>query len=662
MKRMSNKLSIIQFTVLVTGILSLFSVILVCQSLYSKSVELDLANDDQHLAQILQKLESIAHEHAIERGLTEGFLNNPSPQNRQRVEQQRRIADQTVIRLEQQLRGYETHFPIVTAKIDVLRQHIDKKSVLRKSVDNVRGDDAFQYYSQLNKMALDIAKSITFSIQHKGLVPYVTSAILLAEYKEVLGKRRGTINGILSRQSQSLVDERTLSEYQTSLNVITQYLSTELSDIDSEEYQRHTSNDISVSIDKTVKSLMTYSSMDYSQLPSAEKWFSDASQQIASFRQLLDKRWIAVNKTSQRISAEIQSLLWEMVLISALLIGFVLCLNVSLIRNLRNEIGQLKQSMRQLEKGDLTVDVRLASNNELATISSAVHNMTNAFKTVLSSLHQSVTSGVSLRDTMSNATKELLSDSNKTQQMATNITTAIEQMSYTSNEIARAASNTLQASGKLTTNANLLIENSEISKASLHKLTSELADVEQSAGKMEIQIDSMTTILDTISKVAEQTNLLALNAAIEAARAGQHGRGFAVVADEIRGLANSSRCSADEITTLLSELQMVGGEVIEAVKKNSQLSQTTSKDFDKLVVVSSDVYAYSKEVGDLATGVATSAEEQSSVSNAIASDTKSVLDFANNGVATSKHLEQIFDGIKVNTDILEETMQGYRFQ
>lgn len=662
MKRMTNKLSIIQFTVLVTGVLSLFSVILVCQNLYKKSVELELSYNDAYLSHILQNLESIAHEHAIERGLTAGYLNNPSPQTKLRVDQQRLISDQTLIKLKQLLGDYTQSFPVVNSKIDILLTHLDKKSMLRRSVDNLTGEEAFEYFSQLNKIAIDIAKSITFSIEHKTLVPFATSAILIAEYKEVLGKRRGTINAILSKRSASSLDIRALADYQASLNVIAQFLRTEFSDDDKQDFQRLVSGQVSINIDTAVQSLMSASSPNYSQLPLAEEWFAEASQQIASYRQLLDKRWVAVNKTSQEISSTIQSQLWEMIFISSILISFVLWLNVSLIKNLRREMGQLRRSLGQLEKGDLTVDVRLTSNNELANISSAVHNMTAAFKTVLSSLHQSVNSGANLRDTLSNATKELLSDSNKTQQMATNITTAIEQMSFTSNEISRAASTTLQASGKLTSSANLLTKNSENSKASLYKLTSELANVELLAEKMEKQMNSMTTILDTISKVAEQTNLLALNAAIEAARAGAHGRGFAVVADEIRGLANHSRNSADQINILLSQLHTVGEEVIDAVKENSLLSQVTSADFDKLVAVSADVYTFSQEVSELATGVATAAEEQSTVSNAVASDTKSVLDCANNGVATSKNLEQIFDGIKDNTDILEETMRGYRFQ
>lgn len=132
---------------------------------------------------------------------------------------------------------------------------------------------------------------------------------------------------------------------------------------------------------------------------------------------------------------------------------------------------------------------------------------------------------------------------------------SVEQNSLTIGNMAK------ERSSELTTIANAI--------HSLNGLFSELSQKIINFGENMKKINEVT---DVIKSIADQTNLLALNAAIEAARAGESGRGFAVVAEEIRKLAEKSKESSSDISSLLEGL----------TQKSDNVANTTSSVKDQL--------------------------------------------------------------------------------
>jgi methyl-accepting chemotaxis protein len=106
----------------------------------------------------------------------------------------------------------------------------------------------------------------------------------------------------------------------------------------------------------------------------------------------------------------------------------------------------------------------------------------------------------------------------------------------------------------------------------------------------------------TIAEIAKRTNLLALNAGIEAARAGEAGKSFSVVAEEIKGLSMNSNKSAEEVTQILSEIQVRTTEVIEMIKTTEKIEdniRTFYKAGDTFIEIVKDVKHIEKLIGNI---------------------------------------------------------------
>jgi methyl-accepting chemotaxis protein len=130
------------------------------------------------------------------------------------------------------------------------------------------------------------------------------------------------------------------------------------------------------------------------------------------------------------------------------------------------------------------------------------------------------------------------------------------------------------------------------------------------------QMDEIGKIVDLISGIAEQTGLLALNAAIEAARAGDAGRGFAVVADEVKALALDSQRSAENISSIIKNLQnksQMGSESMKnsalEVEKGNEAVRATLKVFDQIVEAVNQVHNNMAEVAAATEEQAAAVEE-----------------------------------------------------
>jgi len=291
----------------------------------------------------------------------------------------------------------------------------------------------------------------------------------------------------------------------------------------------------------------------------------------------------------------------------SLLLSFLIAKKISTgIRNVRD-------TAEKIAEGSLLQKATVYSHDEVLELGEALNNTINSIKETIIAINESghlvnknSNEIIGLNEEMS-MSSDLITDNTNL------VATAIEEMSLTSDSIAKSTTESatfmseiqaLTVQGLLSSNQSVkeissLINSLSVSANVVEQLKSETSNIEQ--------------ILEVIRGISDQTNLLALNAAIEAARAGEQGRGFAVVADEVRGLAQRSQVSVNEIESLLGNLTVAGDEAVKQMFESSDTAKSLqqkvqqSNDFVEEIQVKVDL------VNEQSHQIATAAEEQSVV-------------------------------------------------
>ncbi len=317
----------------------------------------------------------------------------------------------------------------------------------------------------------------------------------------------------------------------------------------------------------------------------------------------------------------------------ALLVGVLAA--VTITRQITRPLRETLAVVERIAGGDLTQDVRVTRRDELGVLQQGIARMGVTLRELISGIRDGVTQIASAAEELSAVTEETSAGVNSQKIETDQVATAMHEMTATVQEVARNAEEASQAAAAADGEAREGDKVVNEAIAQIERLASEVVRSTEAMTVLQQESDKIGSVMDVIKAVAEQTNLLALNAAIEAARAGEAGRGFAVVADEVRGLAQRTQKSTEEIEGLVAGLQN-GTQQVATVMNNSRSLTDSSVDLTRKAGVSlENITRTVSNIQSMNQQIAAAAEQQSAVAEEISRSIINVRDVSEQTAAAS---------------------------
>jgi methyl-accepting chemotaxis protein len=350
------------------------------------------------------------------------------------------------------------------------------------------------------------------------------------------------------------------------------------------------------------------------------------------------------------------------VIATIIAVVIIIALLGMLIRLLIQPLHVMTRAMEDIAdgEGDLTKRLTIINNDEFGILGTAfnrfVERIHSSIREVSSATGQ--VNEVALRVVA--ASNSSMYNSDQQASRTSSVAAAINQLGAAAQEIAR---NAAQASNQASDARGLAEDGQQVvdrSIKAMNQLSSMLSASSSNIESLNSKTVNIGQILEVITSISQQTNLLALNAAIEAARAGEAGRGFAVVADEVRNLAHRTQESAQQVQTMIEELQVGARESVSTMSDSQRHSQDSVEIANLAGERLNSVTQRIGEIDGMNQSVATATEEQTAVVESINVDITEINTLNQEGVENLQATLRACSDLEQQASRLKQLVGSFR--
>ena len=460
---------------------------------------------------------------------------------------------------------------------------------------------------------------------------------------------------------------RHLDNYQAALNVADEALAGYLKHTGLPDDERQMLQEISNGLDTYVaagkESVAAFKEGNFHEanlviLKKVNPAIAALDKKVQALEGALIKRAKEQNVETSTTGQQLSRMMWAF---SALGIALLWAMYWYLSREIAKPLARVREIVRRVSVGDLTTRIEVHGHTEFDALLKSVADMQDNLRTLMSEIQQAakITSDNAL--VLSRQIDETARRSQTQSDRVFEITSSLEEMSRSIEEVSSGAGGVGQASTEAHQLAKVGVANMD---DNLHTVTRIVSSVQASSGSIRNLCDSMhriSELAESIKDIAGQTNLLALNAAIEAARAGEQGRGFAVVADEVRKLAEKTAASSGNIGSLLESVGELSDvavatmeEVMSDVERGAEQTRMMGDTLRRILEAAGDV-------SDLSRTIASATRQQSEVSQQTVESMNTISSLTDGNNASIQHVAVAASEMNSLASRLQELSGRFRF-
>jgi methyl-accepting chemotaxis protein len=240
------------------------------------------------------------------------------------------------------------------------------------------------------------------------------------------------------------------------------------------------------------------------------------------------------------------------------------------------------------EIDDLTVAIRTMQEN-LRDLVSRIQRTAQSVADSANDLQTSAEEVNASTDEVASSMEKIAEGAGQQSDLVERTSKVIGEIAASIERTARSAEEAASASAETSSSAASGGEAARLAGEKLKKVFARIEVASEQVFAFGERTKEISKIVEAITQVANQTNLLALNATIEAARAGEYGRGFAVVAEEVRKLAESAGRSAEQISSLATDISGRAAQVVETMKESVSELGDGREDLNAIIRALADI-------------------------------------------------------------------------